>query len=363
MASTHSEHRSSVYHIHPPPPPSSFNPHHSFHSYSSSYSHDTFQPQVSFRQRSPLHTPNSLPVTPPDLTAAHSCSSCCCSRSPPRHGTHGTYGSNGYDYDMGKPTQPSATRLAPMATRTPLTVTQKQTQVSSRKQQAAPQKLNANAYATSNHSHSQHSHSHSYHALDSTADSKQLYACDMTASSADSTLPTDDEYATHAGDFGSSPDEYNAPRLRTMSYSSDLDGSDDDHGPTGSTTLCSAVTGAPLLPRSESMKDLARRQDLPVLSMSDEKLHATFRIRPEAIAAGNWGCVYIAGLRKRATPNSSLGHIAATFDGGVPGCVAMKVVDRHSEDGVRSHQRAVGRWAHVANNRPPSAACAPSGAR
>lgn len=354
MASTaaYRDHRSSLYHIPPPPPPSSFNPHHSFHSYSYSNSHDTFQPQASFRQHPLLHSPNSPSpsslVTPPNFTADRSCPSC--SRSPPRHGTIGTHDG----YDMGKPTQPSATqRLAPARSRTPLgvSVTQQQVQVSSRKQQ---QKSNGHAYANDNshpHSHSQsQTQSRSYHALDSTADSKQLYA-DMTVSSADSTLPTDDEYATRAGDFGSSPDEYSAPRLRTMSYSSDLDGSDDGtqdpfasatSGYSGSTTLCSAVTGAPILPRSANMKDLASRQDLPVLSISDEKLHSTFRVRAEPIAAGNWGRVFIAGLRRKA--GGTLGQIAATFDGGVPGCVAMKVVDRHSEDGVSSHQLRALEW-------------------
>lgn len=306
MASTagYREHCSSVYHI--PPPPSSFNPHHAFHTSETYYHHSS-----SFRYRSHLH--NSTAVTPANLTAGYP-------RSPPRHGT------------MGKPT-----RLVSTTTRTPLGVTQKQTQaVSSRKQQKPsplPQQQKLKAYANTPEP--------AYHKLDSsndTADSNRLYACDMTASSADSTLPTDDEYATHAGDFGSSPDEYSAPRLRTMSYSSDLDGSEDGEPEgateyTGSTTLCSNTTGAPLLPRSASMKNLAGTpQDLPVLSLSDDKLHATFRVRPEAIAAGNWGRVYIAGLRKRAS--GTLGSVAAAFDGGVPGCVALKVVDRHSDDGV-----------------------------
>lgn len=317
------EHRSSLYHIPPPPPPSSFS--YSYHSYQSH--------QSPFRERSYAH--DSTAVTPVEFSIGYP-------RIPPRHGT------------MGKPS-----RLVPTAARTPLGVTQRQTQaVSSRKhqqghhapqqqlyaqqQQKQQQKLNSFANTTSS-TYQKLDSSHDTYGHSETANSNGLYACDMTASSADSTLPTDDEYATRAGDFASSPDHYSAPRLRTLSYSSDLDGSEDhdhDHDHygstayTGSTTLCSsATTSAPLLPRSDPMKDLSKRQDLPVLSMSDDKLHETFRIRSEPIAAGNWGRVYIAGRRKGT---SALGSIAATFDGGVPGCVAMKVVDRHSDDGVSS---------------------------
>lgn len=231
-----------------------------------------------------------------------------------------------------------STRLVSTTTRTPLGVTHKQVHasaaVSTRKQQHATRTLTNTHLSSFQNRKLDHPD-----ILTKPAYSNRLCAGDMANSSAETSLHTDDDYATSAGNFGfsSNKNEYDssAPRLRTLSYSSDLDGSGDDHDTgtgtalTGSTTLCSyPSSGQPLLRRSQSMRDLTKRQDLPVLSLSDDTLHDMYKIKPDPVAAGNWGRVYLARVRK------PLGFPTASFDGSIPGYVALKVVDRQSDDGV-----------------------------